>query len=400
MFFPDEPDFKSSRKIYRELRNNMETIYRANTKQILEDLEKKMVFIVGPRQVGKTFLAREIGKKFENVVFLNYDNIEHRRVIKKMDWSPTTDLLILDELHKMSGWKNFLKGVYDTKEERLKILVTGSARLEIYRGIGDSMVGRFFTHHLLPFSVKELEDTEYDNAQERLIERGGFPEAFLAKTSDGAKKWRMGHIDGLVREDVLDFRKIYDFKAISVVFELLRRKVGSPISYSSIASDVGISPTTVRKYLQIFEALFITFNVTPYSKNIARSLLKEPKIYFFDTGMVIGDDGVIFENFVANSLLKEVKGIRDNSGSDGALKYLRTKNGKEVDFCLVDEYQEIREIVEAKNTDSSLDKNLEYFSTKYNLKASQVVRYLKYDRQISDNIKIVQSEGFMKKLKY
>jgi predicted AAA+ superfamily ATPase len=234
-----------------------------------------------------------------------------------------------------------------------------------------------------------------------LIERGGFPEAFLAKTNSDAKKWREQYIDGLIREDVLDFERIYDFKAIQAVLNLLRRRVGSPVSYSSIASDVGISPTTARKYMQIFEALFITFSIRPYSKNIARSLSKEPKICFFDVGMVIGDDGVKFENFVALSLLTDVIGHRDNLGENNSLKYLRTKNGKETDFCIVDEnYEKIKEIIEAKNAKFSLDKNLEYFSTKYDLKAKQVVRYLKYDRYISDKIQIIQSEKFMEQLQY
>ena len=378
----------------------MNIIHRTSTEQILKDLEKKMVFIVGPRQVGKTFLAREVGKNFSEVTYLNYDDPDHRRVIKKREWSPTTELLILDELHKMPMWKNFLKGIYDTKKKRLKILVTGSARLETFRQSGDSLAGRFFTHHLLPFSVKELSKVKCEDTQERLIDRGGFPEAFLASSQADARRWREQYIDGLIREDVLDFEKIYDFKAIKIVFELLRRKVGSPVAYSSIASDAGISPTTARKYIQIFEALFIIFAVTPYSKNVARSLLKKPKIYFFDTGLVIGDDGVKFENFVANSLLKDILGRSDYLGIPGELKYLRTKKGREVDFCVVEEYDDIREIIEVKNANASLDKNLEYFSTRYDLKAKQVVRHLGYNRQVSDKIQIVESESFMKSLKY
>ncbi len=371
-------------------------MYRKQIEQIKKDLNKKMVFIVGPRQVGKTWLAKEIGKEYKNTVYLNYDRLEDRKIIKNEQWLLSTELLILDELHKMINWKNFLKGVYDTKNERLKILVTGSARLEVFRQTGDSLAGRFFVHHLMPFSMAELSDTKYKNMG-RFIERGGFPEPFLSENEIDAMRWRNQYIDGLIRDDVLDFEKIYDFKAIQTVFELLRRKVGSPVSYSSIAGDVGISPTTVRKYIQIFEALYIVFRVTPYSKKIARSLLKEPKMYFFDNGLVMGDDGIKFENFMAVSLFKDIFGRNDYLGQNNTLKYLRTKEGKEVDFCLTNSSNEIEKIIEVKKANNKLDPNLKYFASKYNLKALQVVKDLGQEKTLN-HISIVKAENFLQNL--
>ncbi|MBI4744392.1 MAG: ATP-binding protein [Actinobacteria bacterium] len=371
-------------------------MYRKQIEAITKDLNKKIVFIVGPRQVGKTWLAREVGKRFDNTTYLNYDSFEDRQIIKDESWTQSTELLILDELHKMPGWRNYLKGVFDTKPENRKILVTGSARLEVFRQTGDSLAGRFLTHRLMPFSISELQEDSISSDIERFIQRGGFPEPFLSKDEIEAKRWRNQYIDGLIRTDILDFERIHNFRTIEMVFELLRRKVGSPVSYASIARDVNASPTTIIKYIQILEALYIIFRITPYSKNIARSILKEPKIYFFDNGLVVGDDGVKFENFVALSLLKHIFGKIDYEGENFELRYLRTKNGKEVDFCLTNNNQ-IVEVIEAKIRDSSISQNLKYFCEKYRLKGVQIVKELKREKTIRE-IDVFKADSYLKKL--
>lgn len=371
-------------------------MYRKQTEQIIKDLEKKIVFIVGPRQVGKTWLAKEISKKYKKTTYLNYDRFEDREIIKKEQWLKDTELLILDELHKMDSWKNYLKGIYDTKEKHLKILVTGSARLDVFRQTGDSLAGRFYTHRLMPFSLAELATNKLANIN-RLIKRGGFPEPFLANNEIIANRWRKQYVDGLIRNDILDFKQIHDFRAIQTVFELLRRRVGSPVSFNSIARDVEISPITVKKYIETLEALFIVFRVIPYSKNIARSILKEPKIYFYDNGLVEGGAGQKFENFVAISLLKHILAKNDYLGQSNNLKYLRIKNKKEVDFALTNSKNKIETIFEVKTSEDQLSKNLEYFSDKYNLNAIQLVKNLKREKEIR-KIKILSAENYLSKL--
>lgn len=356
---------------------------RTQEQVILKDLAKKMVFLVGPRQAGKTWLAQHIGQNgpFSKVTYLNVDNVDHRRIIQHMEWPQQTDLLILDELHKLKGWKNFLKGVYDTKPEQLHILVTGSARLNTFRQAGDSMAGRFFVHHLLPFSLAELRDTPYAGDIDRFILRGGFPEPFLAQTDEDAQRWRKQYTDGLIRSDVLDFEPVQHLRSMQLLFDLLRRSVGSPASYSSLARDMQVSPVTVKKYIEILEALYIIFRVTPHSKNIARSILKEPKIYFYDTGLVDGDDGARFENMVAVSLLKYMHGKTDDTGEQYALHYLKTKQGHEVDFCIV-RNGEPQTFIEAKWKEKNVSPSLQYFYEKYKVPSVQLVKELAQERSV------------------
>lgn len=293
---------------------------------------------------------------------------------------PNTELLILDELQKMPGWKNYLKGLYDTKLPLLRILITGSARLEIFEQMGDSLAGRYFKHRLLPISLAEMKQTKSPGNIEKLLSRGGFPESFLEINEVNAKRWRQQCINSMLSTDVFDFDKILNIKAMQLIFQLLRSRVGSPISYQSLAEDAAVSPATVKKYIQILVSLFVVFTVTPYAKNIARSLLKELKIYFFDTGMVQSDNGSRLENLVAVSLLKHAYGCTDCLAKPTTLHYLRTKEGLEIDFAIIND-GEVEQIIEVKVSDDQPSKSLQSFHRKYGYPAVQLVQNLRNEYQ-------------------
>lgn len=340
------------------------------------DLARKMVFLTGPRQVGKTTLSRQLVAQ-RGGQYLNYDVPADRAMIVHQRWSPQVPLLVLDEVHKMPGWKAWLKGVYDGKPAQQQLLVTGSARMDTFRQSGESLAGRFFGLRLHPVSVREwCEQTgaQPDAALTHLLQRGGFPEPCLAPDNEQAERWRRQYFDGLVRNDVLEFSRIQEVGAIRLFAQMLRSRVGSPLSLASIARDLALAPATLKKYLDILEALFIVFVVRPYHDNIARAVLQSPKVYFYDTGLVDGDEGLRFENLVATALLKQVQWQHDVQGKEAGLHYIRTKDGAEVDFALTDKNQ-LTELVECKLSDEKPHRALLRFAQEQApVQAVQVVR--------------------------
>ena len=350
------------------------------------DLAQKMVFLTGPRQVGKTTLSQHLMVQTGGQ-YLNYDVAADRALILKQRWRPQAALLVLDEIHKMPHWKNWLKGVYDGKPAAQRLLVTGSARLDTFRQSGESLAGRFFGIRLHPISVREwCEQTgaQADAALTHLLERGGFPEPCLAASLEQAERWRRQYFDGLVRDDVLEFSRIQEVNTIKLFAQMLRSRVGSPLSLASMARDLAVSPVTLKKYLDILEALFVVFVVRPWHDNIARSVLQAPKVYFYDTGLVEGDEGIRFENLMATALLKHVQWQHDVLGQETGLHYIRTKDDAEVDFVL-SEKKQLTHLVECKLSDDKPHRGLRRFALQHpGAQASQVVRNLRHSYSVGE----------------
>ena len=326
-----------------------------------------MVLLTGPRQVGKTTLSQQLLSEFPGGQYLNFDVAAHRTVIQAQSWRQSAPLLVFDEIHKMRDWKGWLKGVYDGRAPGQSVLVTGSARMDTPQSAGESLAGRYFSLRLHPLSVREWCDASSVTshvALTHLLARGGFPEPALESRDADAQRWRTDYFTGLVREDVLEFSRLQEVNAMRLFAEMLRSRVGAPLSIASLARDLHISPVTLNKYLAILEALFIVFIVRPWHRNIARATLQSPKVYFYDTGLVLGDAGLRFENMVACHLLKNVQWQQDTRGAALDLHYIRTKDDAEVDFC-VSEGDTLTHLVECKLSDAKPHRALARFAEQW-----------------------------------
>jgi predicted AAA+ superfamily ATPase len=317
---------------------------------------RQMVFLMGPRQVGKTTLSIESSTLSSKHFYFNWDNpaerllfIEGPKAIAKQaeldELAEEKPILIFDEIHKFGKWKNFLKGFFDLYEKRAKIIVTGSARLNIYKKGGDSLMGRYFYYRIHPLSVAEIAsptliETEIRSPApiakedwEALLEHGGFPEPFLQRSKAFSTRLRSIRKDQLFREDIRDGTRIQELGQLELLAELLRKQAAESMDYQSLAKKVGVSIDTIRRWLETLKSFYYCFSIQPWSKNISRSLIKEPKLYLWDWSLV-DEEGHRNENLVACHLLKAVHFWNDRGLGEYGLHYLRTKDKIETDFIV------------------------------------------------------------------
>jgi len=346
---------------------------------VSRDLESKMVLVAGPRQVGKTTLAREILKKSGAGVYLSWDNQGDRKEIRLARWPGGDALVVLDELHKYRFWKRWLKGEFDKHQERLGFLVTGSARLDVYRRGGDSLQGRYHHFRLHPLTYAEIQSgaeprlpppgTELSiprgatgTTVEDLLRYGGFPEPFLAQSERVLRRWQKERVDRFFREDVRDLEALRDLSGIQLLADMLAERVASPLSINSLREDLEVSHKAASHWLEILERLYYVFRVRPYAAQTVRGLKKMPKAYLWDWSLV-QEPGPRFENLVASHLLKFCHFLEDAEGHRVNLHYLRDKAGREVDF-LVTLDRKPWFAVDAKTRSHWIDPSLRYFREK------------------------------------
>lgn len=369
----------------------------------------KMAFISGPRQVGKTTLAKTILADRGAGDYRNWDDKDFRKAWVKgpktiatqlMEVSSraakkktTKPLLILDELHKDKRWKQGLKGLYDLYHDDFDFLVTGSARLNIFKRGGDSLLGRYFTFRLHPLSVAELvgkrtddpaklidrifnatphtepSNSDPSNARdvfERLLKFGGFPDPYFNADQKFANLWRAGRLEKLIREDLRDLSRLPELSQVELMAGLLPEKVGSPLSIQSLREDIEVSHDTIKRWLMYLESLYYQFTIRPYSKRLIRALKKEPKIYLYDWSE-IDHAGPRFENLVASHLLKACDFWTDSGHGPWNLTYLRNKEKAEVDFLITIKDRPILSM-ECKLTDVAFDPSILSFAKHVGLK--------------------------------
>lgn len=333
-------------------------------KRFIEDVivrhfheNRQMVFLSGPRQVGKTTLARQVEKIYRVSRYFSWDNQSDRALILQgqeavakasgvqmlCDEKP---LCLLDEIHRYGKWKGFLKGLHDCFHERLRVLVTGSARLDVYKAGGDSLMGRYFPYRMHPLSVGELSSAQPTSELIRppssnvtaeqfaaLLTFGGFPEPFLRQERRFWNRWRRLRTEQLLKEDLRDLTRIQETGQVEVLAELIRNRVGQLVSFSTLARAVNASVDSVRRWINTLETMYYCFSLRPWHKNVARSLRKEPKYYLWDWSMV-EDYGARAENLVASALLKSVHHWTDQGEGAFGLFFLRDKQKREVDFLV------------------------------------------------------------------
>ncbi|RMG41772.1 MAG: ATP-binding protein [Candidatus Dadabacteria bacterium] len=350
--------------------------------QIKKDLARKMVFVGGPRQVGKTTLARDIISDPRS--YLNWDIPEHRDKILK-NLLPNVKAWVFDEIHKYGKWRNFLKGLFDQYGKDKQILVTGSARLDYYRRGGDSLQGRYHYLRLLPFTVKELQITSQKDLTD-LLTLGPFPEQFLSGSLKESKRWSLEYRSRLVNEDIRDLERVQDISMLELLAARLPELVGSPLSINALREDLSVSHKTVDRWVQILERMYFIFRIAPFINPHIKAVKKEQKHYHFDYTQV-KDEGSRFENFIALHLLKWCFYQYDCNGENYQLRYYRDSQAREVDFVVIHDDRPVL-FVEAKLSAKTPSKHLIYLKSKFpDVPAYQLVK--KEDQNFIDKHGII-----------
>jgi len=379
----------------------------------------KMAFVSGPRQCGKTTFAKMLLRKRDSEAYFNWDNLRFRRLWAKdpsgiIPENPRrTPLVVLDEIHKDRRWKRNLKGIYDTLSSPCDILVTGSARLNVYKKGSDSLLGRYFHFHLHPFSLRELSNPSPNLPEDlilRLFDRslvkkkrwrqdcndflkfGPFPEPLLNQNVRQARAWRRQRHDLIIREDLRDISRIPELARIEMLAALLPERVGSLFSINSMVQYLEVSHATVKTWLEYLKELYFLFDVKPWQKRIPRSLKKEGKIYLWDYSEV-DDKAARFENLVACHLLKACDYWNDSGEGDFTLYYLRNKEKQEIDFLIVRDGLPWLP-VEVKLSDATPSKNWSKFLPLIGCKyALQVVNKPYWKVHKYDDVKILVADA-------
>ncbi len=369
-----------------------------------------MVFMAGPRQSGKTTLAKIISRSYSNSLYFNWDIPEHRtrllenpaffEAVERKDSS--IPLIIFDEIHKYKEWKNYLKGTYDHFHAKYQFLVSGSGRLDVYRKGGDSLAGRYFLFHLWPFTVAELgkcaqtiEDIVKDPlsiSMERhqtlkdmwmqLSNLSGFPEPYLSGKMTTYRRWSNSYAQQLIKEDIRDMTDIKSIGDIETLYLLLPSKIGSPLSVPALARDLKASYNSVKNWISVFERFFLVFSVYPWTAKITRAIQKERKIYLWDSPR-ISEPAARFENMVAIELYRAITSWNDMGHGLFSLHFIKNKEKQEVDFLIARDRRPFL-LIEAKLSDMQPSTALTKFQSALKIPAVQLTQEGKTYRLLSN----------------
>lgn len=331
---------------------------------VTEDLMKKMVFLGGPRQVGKTTFAQNLlsASPGATEAYLNWDDLEQRRRILEKRWPASAKLVVFDELHKFARWRGLIKGYFDTLKRKHAFLVTGSARLDFYRRGGDSLQGRYHYYRMHPFSLPECVSRagmRPEEALAALLRFGGFPEPFLARNEREHRRWHLERLSRVIHEDLLDLERVKEVSLLERLADALPDRVGAPLSVKNLAQDLEVDFKTMQRWLTILENLYYAYRVPPYGAPRIRAVKKEQKLYLWDWS-TIEAPGPRFENLVAGHLLKYCHFMEDTQGHRMELRFLRDIDQREVDFVVLRDRKPLF-AVECKTGEKRLSPHIPYF---------------------------------------
>ena len=328
---------------------------------VKEDLKNKMVFIGGPRQVGKTTFALTFLPAFseKHPAYLNWDNIKVRRNLLRGELPGGEKLFVFDEIHKFTGWRGLVKGFYDTNKSYSSFIITGSARLDYYRKGGDSLQGRYHYYRLHPLSMQELDPNPSINDFNMLLKFGGFPEPFLRGEEKFWRRWQRERLHRVIYDDIRDLENVKDISILELLAEELPNRIGSPLSIKNLKEILQVAHETVERWVNIFERMYYCFRIPPYGSKKVRAVKKEQKLYLWDWSL-IQEPGPRFENFIASHLLKYCHFMEDTEGYKMELRFLRDTDKREVDFVVIKDNEPLFG-VECKSGDKNINPAIYYF---------------------------------------
>jgi hypothetical protein len=359
------------------------------------DLSEKMVFLSGPRQVGKTTLALQLAgaTDLRHPAYLSWDDVRARPGIRRGEMPPGQPRVILDEIHKYARWRGLVKGLYDTREPGQSFLVTGSARLDVYRRGGDSLHGRYHPYRLHPFSLTEVGG--HPAEVEALLRFGGFPEPFLRGADRHWRRWQRERLDRVVRDDVRDLERVREISLIELLIEALPSRVGSPLSVKNLREDLEVAQDTAERWLEILENLYVCFRIPPFGAPRIRAVKKERKLYLWDWSAV-PDPGPRFENLVASHLLKLCHFREDTEGHRMELRFLRDTDAREVDFVVIENRKPLF-AVEVKTGERAVSPTVRYFKQRTGIPRWYQVHLGKRD-VVVDGVRILPLATFCREV--
>ena len=365
---------------------------------IKDDLQHKMVFLGGPRQVGKTTLAWGLlgAENRRHPGYLNWDDPSVRARLLRGDLPGDESLLVLDEIHKYPRWRSLVKGFYDTRGDLVSFLVTGSARLDHYHRGGDSLQGRYHHYRLHPFSLSELNATASKGDLETLMRFGGFPEPLLSGEVRAWRRWQRERLSRVVYEDLRDLENVRQIALIELLLEALPDRVGSPLSIKSLSEDLQVAHATADRWLGILENLYVCFRIPPFGAPRIRAVKKENKLYFWDWSQT-RERGERFENLVACHLLKYCHHLEDMEGYRTELRFLRDTDRREVDFVVLRDRKPLF-AVECKSGEKSPGAAIDYFRQRTEIPAFYQVHLGKRDYVSNDGTRVLPFRVFCREL--